>query len=94
MDGLESLANGRIVANIEYLAVMRLDHQAGAIDKGIPQGLYRPKRPDRSTLPVHESPLGGADLQGPHEIEHDDAEHLPSAIGLIALRWHVVVPSG
>lgn len=31
-DGLESLPNHRIVADIEYLAAIRPDQQAGAID--------------------------------------------------------------
>ena len=89
-DSLESLPNNRIVTDIEHLAAIGFDQQAGAIDKSISQGLYRLKRSDCSSFPVHGSPLGGTGLQGPHEVERDDAEHLSGAVGLIAPGQHTV----
>ena len=89
-DSLESLPNNGIVADIEYLAAIGPDQQAGAIDKSVSQGLYRLKRSERSSFPVHGPPLGGTGLQGPHEVERDDAKHLPDAVGLIAPGRHAV----
>ena len=61
-DGLESLPNGRIVADVEYLAAIRLDHCADAIDKSVAQGLDSLKRSVRSAFSIGGAPLDGAGL--------------------------------
>ena len=54
------------------------------------KGLYGLKRSDCSPFAIRRAPLRGTGLNGPHQVERDNAEHLPGAIGVIALRRQAI----
>ena len=87
---LEALLDHRIVADVQHVSAARLDQQTGPIDKSVPQRLDGLKRPDRSPFAIRGTPLRCAGLHGPHQVERDNAEHLPGAVSVIALCWQAI----
>ena len=89
-DDLEALPDHGVVTDIKYSATARLDQQTNPIDKPVPQGLDGLKRPDCTSFAVRGASLRGAGLHSPHQVEGDDAEYLPGAVGVIALRRQAI----
>ena len=48
------------------------------------------KRPDRASFSIHGSSFGGAGLQRLHQLERNDAERRPGAVGFKAERRDAV----
>ena len=90
VDDLKAFPNHRVVTDVEHLTAARLDQKTGAIDEPVPQCLNCLKRPDRSSFAIRGTPLCDAGLHGPHQVESNDAEHLPGAIGKAALRRQAI----
>ena len=78
------------VADIQCRTTVWLNEQPRAIDELMAQRVDRTERPDGPALSVRAAPLGGARLQRPRQIERDGAQHLPGAVGLVALGGRAV----
>lgn len=82
------------MADIEYMATTWLDEQTGPIDQPIAQGLDSLKRPDNPPFAVGRAPFYDAGLHGPHQVEGNDTEHLPGAVGMIGLHRQAIEREG